>query len=574
MRAVEQDAHGATTNKTSDRNSHEPRENQKTNSLPVNSLEGTVAQTNTDGSASDAHGSRDREGVLREDEDGDGSTKFHGGTTRRRVVGDLVTHDLHDVVSVGDETNADGQRHDGNLPHGDGSLLLGSLTGRPGGVHDGPGTDGVTDIVGAMGEGGSAGSDDLDKGVEVLDLVGVLFGVVVDAGHAASLGGAFDADLGSVDVVVGAVEEGGDEEGGGTLEEGDDVGGLVDGAGAHGVLVQGAHGPGEGTAAGAEPGVVLLEGLGHETLVALLVALGEDELLVRSVVLVILGHDGVLGVLEVVVVVVALELGGAKVKLLLAGLGAGTFLVILDDSVVGDLGLLGISGGRALEQERTVDDMSQLEGVVLLDDLGVDVGDEEERRKHEQAKAATDSDGSNVPSRLGVELQVGGALVDNGESADRAGNEEKERRGPDSPGDGVLAHMHNQLDQHEGDGSKGGRDGRRHAQTGKDGSETSALVPAPLDAAGANGGNANTSERRDEGVGGRDVGGVARAPHHPDGGTGGGTGEGEELDAGVVLEGRDGDDAVLDGGGGTGSDGQGAEEFEDETEDHGLSVCD
>jgi hypothetical protein len=42
----------------------------------------------------------------------------------------------------------------------------------------------------------------LDEGVEVLDLVVVLGGVGVDASHALAFGGAEDADLRAVDIVV------------------------------------------------------------------------------------------------------------------------------------------------------------------------------------------------------------------------------------------------------------------------------------------------------------------------------------------------------------------------------------
>lgn len=91
--SVEEETHGDTTDKTSDWNGHDPGEEQETNTLPVDGLEGTVHQTNTNGSTSNAHGCRDWKLVLGEDENGDGSSHLHGGTTRWRVVGDLVAHD-------------------------------------------------------------------------------------------------------------------------------------------------------------------------------------------------------------------------------------------------------------------------------------------------------------------------------------------------------------------------------------------------------------------------------------------------------------------------------------------------
>lgn len=167
-------SHKTTTNQTRDGDSHNPREEQETNTLPVNSLEGAVAKTDTDSGTSDAHGCGDGELVLGEDEGGDGGAHFHGRTTGWGVVGELVTHDLHDVVSVCDETNTDGEGHDGDLPRGNILLRLYGLAGLPRSVHTSPDTDGVSDIVGAVGEGCGTGSDDLDERVEVLDFVLVL----------------------------------------------------------------------------------------------------------------------------------------------------------------------------------------------------------------------------------------------------------------------------------------------------------------------------------------------------------------------------------------------------------------
>ncbi len=161
--SVEDDTHGKTTNGTGDGNGHDPGEDKETNSLPVDSLDSPVAETDTDGSTSDAHGCRDRERVLGEDQDGEGSTHLHRATTRRRVVGDLVTHDLHDVVTVGDQTKRKSGREDSKLPDGDGSFGLSGITGVPGRVDDSPGTDSITDIVGTVSERGSAGGENLDE---------------------------------------------------------------------------------------------------------------------------------------------------------------------------------------------------------------------------------------------------------------------------------------------------------------------------------------------------------------------------------------------------------------------------
>ena len=64
MRSVKNNAHGKTTNSTSNRDGHDPGEHKETDTLPVDSLDGTVAKTNTNSSTSDAHGCRDGKGVL------------------------------------------------------------------------------------------------------------------------------------------------------------------------------------------------------------------------------------------------------------------------------------------------------------------------------------------------------------------------------------------------------------------------------------------------------------------------------------------------------------------------------
>ena len=56
VRSVEDDAHGQTTDGTSDGDGHDPGEDEETNSLPVDSLDCSVAKTDTNGGTSDAHG--------------------------------------------------------------------------------------------------------------------------------------------------------------------------------------------------------------------------------------------------------------------------------------------------------------------------------------------------------------------------------------------------------------------------------------------------------------------------------------------------------------------------------------
>jgi hypothetical protein len=92
VRGVENKAHKHTSKSTRNWDGDDPCEDKEANSLPVDGLDGTVAETDTDGSTSDAHGGGDGKGELGEDEDGDGGTHLHRATSAWGVVRDLVTH--------------------------------------------------------------------------------------------------------------------------------------------------------------------------------------------------------------------------------------------------------------------------------------------------------------------------------------------------------------------------------------------------------------------------------------------------------------------------------------------------
>lgn len=83
VRSIKEQSHEATRKSTSNRDSHDPGEYQKTNTLPIDSLGGAIAEADTDGGTGDTHGRRDGKGELREEEDSDGGTHFHGRTTAR-----------------------------------------------------------------------------------------------------------------------------------------------------------------------------------------------------------------------------------------------------------------------------------------------------------------------------------------------------------------------------------------------------------------------------------------------------------------------------------------------------------
>jgi hypothetical protein len=93
MRSIEEETHEHTGQSSGNRDSHDPGEQEETDSVEVDGLEGTVAESDTDGGTGDTHGGGDGERVLGEDEDGESGTHLHGTTSTGRVVGDLVTHD-------------------------------------------------------------------------------------------------------------------------------------------------------------------------------------------------------------------------------------------------------------------------------------------------------------------------------------------------------------------------------------------------------------------------------------------------------------------------------------------------
>ena len=554
MRSVDEETHDATSQGTGNGDGHEPTESKETNSLPVNSLIGTVAETNTNGGTSDAHGGGNGELVLGEDKDSDGSGQLHGATTRRRVVGDLVTHDLHDVEAVGDETDGKGTGEDSQLPDGDGGGLVDGKTGGPGLVDGSPGTSRVTDIVGTVGERGSAGSDNLDKGVGVLDLVGVSLSVGVDASHASTFGGTGNTNLGCVDIVEETVHEGAGDESRETDSENLEVLSLINLTRSHGVVVESAHGPTERRSALAELGVEAGISLSDELLLGQLPGLVLDKAL--------------LVVLDITSVGDLVPVGGLVVAV------GQHILVILVNGIVGDERALSITRSLARPEEGTHEDVPPAESVILLEDEGVEEGDEEDGGENGDTTGGTEGNGHDVPEGLLRETQVGRTLVDDAQCADGGGDKEEEGGGVHSNNGRVLAHVNDDLDQHEDDDTESSRDDRGHNQTSEDGTETLTLIPTPFDFAGADNGNTNTGDSRDQRVSRRDVSGVDGAPHNPHGGTSERTSEGEHLNTGVVLEGIQGNNTTLDGGGGASTDSDGTNHLKDRTEHHSPSVGD
>ena len=470
----------------------------------------------------------------------------------------------HDVVTVSDKSETDGQGDDGDLPQRNIGLGADSLASGPSGVHSSPDTDGVTDIVSTVGEGCGTGSDDLNEGVEVLDLVRVLRCMCVHTFHAATFRSSKHTDLRAVNIVRHAVQSSDND----LCREADEsslhVVKLVDGSSSELVVVKSAHGPAQRCLLLSQLSVVLLAGVGKQYAVGFarvfVFMSGRGPLLRRS-----LGIQGG-NFLGIVVEYRSFGLDIGSRALDVAG--------VLDDSVVGYLGELGIRRSSSAEERGTLDDIPDLEGVVLLDDLAVDEGNEEQGREDEQTESDSEGDAGNVPTRLVSQTKSRRSLVDDRQGADGTGDQEEDRRGPDSPAHGVLADVHGVLDEREDDRAEDARRNRCHAEAGEDGSQAGAVVPSPLNLAGADCGNTNTCDGGNERVCRGNVGRVACAPHDPDSSTGGRASECEKLDTGVSVECSDGNDSVLDGGGSPGSDCEGSGDFKDQAEDHGLLVGD
>lgn len=89
-------------------------------------------------------------------------------------------------------------------------------------------------------------------------------------------------------------------------------------------------------------------------------------------------------------------------------------VIVVNDSIVGDLSELGISGSLAREEKRAKEDVVPLESVVLLDDTLVDVGNEEQKGQDGKCHTRADRDTGDPVSGLGTETKFRRSLVNNG----------------------------------------------------------------------------------------------------------------------------------------------------------------
>ena len=374
--------------------------------------------------------------------------------------------------------------------------------------------------------------------------------------HTCALWCAGCARLRGVDVVVQTVESSADNVRRDALGGNLHVVEFVDLTRAHWVIAQATESPGERS------------GALHELLVQTLFAQSVQLLGGK-----LLAADFACDLVEFLLILNDL-LADGSVGLGGGGVGDVLGLVVLNDRIVGNNGTLAVLRPRTTEEKRALDEHVPLDTSIALDDPSVNERHEEDRSQNGDTSASAHGDSGDVPRGLLAETKVGRALVDDRQSTDGSGDQEEERRSPDSPRNRVLTNVDNQLDQHEDGRTKASGYGRGHSETSKDSTETLAVVPSPLDLVGTSESDTDTSNGRDERVGRRDVSRVASAPHDPGRGGSESTCESQHLNAGVAFECTVGNDAVLDRVGGTGSDCDGSEKFEACAKDHGLSVGD
>jgi len=99
MRRIQHQPHETTSQSARNRDGHDPTQTKEADTLPVNRTDGTVAETDADSGAGDAHGRGHGQLILRKDEHGDGGAEFHRAASAGGVVGDFVAHDCYNIIA-------------------------------------------------------------------------------------------------------------------------------------------------------------------------------------------------------------------------------------------------------------------------------------------------------------------------------------------------------------------------------------------------------------------------------------------------------------------------------------------
>lgn len=248
--------------------------------------------------------------------------------------------------------------------------------------HTSPWTDRVTDIVGAVCKRGGTGSKNLDKGVGVFSLVGVLGGMSVDTSHTKSVRGAADSGLSGVNIVVDTVKKTSSDHGRKTLSGDLGVGPFVDLTRTHWVVAESAHSPAHWSSSLAEFGIEFGVSFGNKFFVGLenvVVDLSDDTVFSGSLLIIDGGN---------VTSFSFLRISAQRVERVL--------VLLLDDVVIGDVGFITLLNDGALEKERALEHIVPLDSAVFLEDYGVDVWNEEKGGQDSAASASSDGDTSDL----------------------------------------------------------------------------------------------------------------------------------------------------------------------------------
>ena len=262
--------------------------------------------------------------------------------------------------------------------------------------------------------------------------------MIVNPSHSATLRRTENTDLRAMDIVVETVKSSDDDVGRETHQEALHVVQFVDLTSATTMCVQGSHSPSERTTGLSELSMMLLLCAGEQKAVLQVWVVASDGVLEARVA--VGGGDRLL-VLSLLVIGDAEVLVASRRRFLnridVDGLGGeGTWsgelagflllVVVLNDVVVWYTSLSGVGRSLTSEEGRSLPEVGDLEGVVLLDDLAEDVGDEEEPGEDEETESDTEGDGGDEPRWLLIETELWGSLVDDGERADGSGDEEEE----------------------------------------------------------------------------------------------------------------------------------------------------
>lgn len=415
-RSVDDDAHEAARDDTSDGEGDEPAEVDPADHAPVDGAPGARAETDTDGGTSDALGGRDGKLEAGGKDDSDGRAKLHGETTGWRLEGEAVTQVPHDVIAISPDAEDEHGSAEAENPGGNGSLVtLGEHAGVPDLEDGGIGTDGVGDVVGTVGERGSGGSHDLEEAVHVLGLVVVASSVGVNlldiTGEGALLASKVD------NILIDTVEES-----------------PLDTVPNNGQRVPLAFG------SALEELLVGLAEVG-----GLLAADRGSGAVARSTIGGVGGANSLLGE----------RTGGRDLDITtLGGLGGGELILGADllDRLILVLVVGVLRDGAAAEEEETERNVVPAELPVVEHDNAVEPGHQSDA--HEEGK--TDTDGNNDTGELGIsELDlVVATLPEKQHGKERGGETEVDWHVDEGLPDGVLAKHDAILGDQEDDGGE------------------------------------------------------------------------------------------------------------------------